>query len=132
MGRQDLLAARNQQDTPPGLGGGIREEGVEALRRRAFGLGDPRQGSRGEAGEAFQFSDGAPEDFVALVLEMQSGDAHEAGQEHRKQGGDGVAQTRLDPAETGMPARSRPGDAQNRIRTRGEGSGIRLRHGRTP
>ena len=87
--------------------------------------------ARSKPGESFDFGLGARQNLGPLTADMQRRETDQAGEEHREGARHGVAQPTFGRAEPRIHGTHRPGSGKTRIRTRGEGSGIRLRHGRT-
>ncbi len=89
------------------------------------------QGMGSQASEALHLGLRAGEDLRALATDVDRRQRDEAGQEDRERAGYGIAQPALRSLQTWIPAADGPNRRQSRVRTRGEGSGNRLRHGRT-
>ncbi|GJD59693.1 hypothetical protein IFDJLNFL_5624 [Methylobacterium dankookense] len=124
MGGEDALLGGDQDQAAAVAGGGLGGQAAEVAL-----VAGPRR--RGRAGEDLDLGGGGGDDLVALAADVQRRDADEAGEEGREQRRDRVAEGRLGPDQAGIPCPRGPVDTENRARTRGEGSGSRLRHERT-
>lgn len=127
MGGDDPGIGADHQQAAAGMPLALGHQGAQVLGHGAGRTHRPG----GQPGEALDLGLRARQDLGPLALDVERGQPDETGQEHRERSRHGVAQPALGLAETRVRAPHGPGDRETRIRTRGEGSGSRLRHGRT-